>query len=323
MKALQFARFGEPADVVALSEIPKPEPGSGEVRVRVRLAPIHNHDLATIRGIYGVKPPLPAIGGSESAGVVDALGEGVDGIAVGTRVALGARGTWTEYVTLPAASLLPVPPNVPDEIAAQLVAMPLSAVVLLDELRVRAGDWIVQNAANGAVGRTLMRAAQKAGINVINLVRRESAAEELRSFGAQHAVVQEGKWAERVRDIAGTNAIARVVDSLCDQNSIALNRLLGPGGEHVVFGALGKSPLSVDPGALIFGQTVVRGFWMIAWMTSASESQRRDAIGRCVAMAAAGELALAAASVHPFSEAAEALREAESPGRSGKVLLQA
>jgi NADPH:quinone reductase-like Zn-dependent oxidoreductase len=310
MRALQYHSFGEPADVVRCDEVAEPEPGQGEVRLRVLLSPIHNHDLATIRGTYGVKPSLPAIGGTEVLGLVD-----------GRRVAAFARGAWGEYAIARADSLLPIPDAVPDDVAAQLIAMPLSAIVLLDELHVAAGDWIVQNAANGTVGRTLMRIAQKAGVNVVNLVRRDSSAQELRSYGAQHVVVQDGNWADRVREIAGKAPVARVVDSVCDDKSIALNRLLGPGGEHVIFGALAASPLILDPGAIIFGQTTVRGFWMSAWMIHASEAARRAAIGKCLTLAAAGELPLAVAAVHPLSESSAALKEAEIPGRPGKVLF--
>lgn len=310
MIALQYRAFGEPADVVAPANVDAPQPGAGEVLVRVSTSPIHNHDLATIRGIYGVKPSLPAIGGSELCGVVD-----------GKRVAVMTRGAWAEYAIAHPDALVPIPDGIPDETAAQLLAMPLSAVVLLDELRVGAGDWIVQNAANGAVGRTLTAAAQKAGVNVLNLVRREAAARELRAAGAKHVVVQDGNWVGRVREESGGAPIARVVDSVCDENSMELNRLLAPDGEHVVFGALAKRALSLNPGTLIYGQTHVRGFWMIAWMNKASAQQKASAVGRCIAMAMAGELHLPVAATYSFEKAAEAMREAERAGRPGKVLL--
>jgi NADPH:quinone reductase-like Zn-dependent oxidoreductase len=310
MIGLQYREFGEPADVVAPAEVNAPAPDSGEVLVRVALSPIHNHDLATIRGVYGVKPSLPAIGGSELCGVVE-----------GKRVALMARGAWAEYALAHRDALVPIPDAIPDEVAAQLLAMPLSAIVLFEDLRVDAGDWIVQNAANGAVGRTLTALAQKAGVNVLSLVRREAAADELRSGGGKHVVVQDGDWAKRVREETGGAPIARVIDSVCDENSIELNRLLAPDGEHVVFGALAKRALCLNPGTLIYGQTHVRGFWMLAWMNEASAQQKAALIGRCIGMALAGELWLPVAAIYPFDKAADAMREAERAGRPGKVLL--
>jgi NADPH:quinone reductase-like Zn-dependent oxidoreductase len=310
MRALQYQKFGEPDEVVSPVTIDTPQPDDGEVLVRVSLSPIHNHDLATIRGVYGVKPPLPAIGGSELVGTVD-----------GKRVAVLARGAWAEYALAHRDGLVPIPDGIPDEVAAQLLAMPLSAIVLFDELHVSKGDWIVQNAANGAVGRTLTTAAQKAGVNVMNLVRREAAAQELRARGAKHVVVQEGDWVKRVREDTAGAPIARVVDSVCDENSMALNGLLAPGGEHVVFGALAKRPLCVNPGTLIYGQTHVRGFWMIAWMNKASAQQKADVVGRCLGMALAGELWLPGAGTYPLEDATQALRAAETAGRPGKVLI--
>jgi len=156
MRSIVHAVYGEPAEVLGLAESPLPEPGPGQARVRMQLSPIHNHDLWTVRGQYGYKPTLPAIAGSEAFGIVDTVGEGVDGLAIGQRVTTaGARGAWAEYFVVPAASLVPVPDAIDDASAAQLVAMPLSALMLLEMLDVATGDWIVQNAANGAVGKAM------------------------------------------------------------------------------------------------------------------------------------------------------------------------
>jgi NADPH:quinone reductase-like Zn-dependent oxidoreductase len=321
MIALQYAQNGEPVDVVTVTEVAKPEPKSREVRLRLLRSPVHNHDLATIRGRYGVRPPLPAIGGSELVATVDALGAGVDSFKEGQRVAGLVGSAWGEYSTAPAASLVPIPDAISDDVAAQLLAMPLSAIVLFDELRVKPGDWIVQNAASGAVGRILCGVAQRAGINVISLVRRASAVAELEGFGAKHVIVtSEDGWLEKIKTTSG-GKIARIVDSVCDAQSTELNRLLGRGGEHVVFGALGGTALKLDPGPLIFGETIVRGFWMTTWMKYAKPEERTAATSKLFALALAGELPLPVAGVYPLSQAKEALAAAETPGRPGKVML--
>src|SRR3546814_12851884 len=87
MRSAIHHQFGDPTNVLVVGDSPLPEPAPGEVRIRMQLAPIHNHDLLTVRGQYGYKPPLPALGGSAGLGVVDALGAGVDGLSVGPRVA--------------------------------------------------------------------------------------------------------------------------------------------------------------------------------------------------------------------------------------------
>lgn len=180
MRSLIHDSFGEPAELLHLADLPTPEPGPGKVRIRTTLSPIHNHDLWTIRGSYGYKPPLPAIGGSEAVGVVEAVGEGVDAALLGQRIAVaGVHGSWAEYFLASPGGLVPVPDAVSDEAAAQLIAMPFSAISLLEVLSVAEGDWIIQNAANGAVGKTLAMLAKGRGVNTINLVRRDAGVAEL------------------------------------------------------------------------------------------------------------------------------------------------
>ncbi|HTX58726.1 MAG TPA: zinc-binding dehydrogenase [Verrucomicrobiae bacterium] len=322
MLALRYARNGEPAVVAEPVEIATPEPGPGEVRLRMLRSPVHNHDLATIRGLYGVKPALPAVGGTELLGVVDALGPGVTGVAPGQRVAAMAAGAWAEYAIADAATLVPVPEAISEDTGAQLLAMPLSAVVLFEELHVQPGQWIVQNAASGAVGRLLCCIAQSAGVGVVNLVRRANAVDELRAYGAKHVVVTEMGWPQRVREIVGDARIVRVVDSVCDAESSALHGLLAHAGEHVIFGALAGGALKLDPGALIFGETVVRGFWMTSWMARASAERRAAAMMRVFELLRLGALPLPVCSVHALRDGRAALVAAETPGRPGKVLLR-
>jgi len=133
MKAVVHTEFGEPEIVLNLQDQPIPEPAANEVRVKTILSPIHNHDLWTVRGRYGYKPTFPAIGGSEAVGIVDAVGENVSHIHVGQRIAVASvHGTWAEYFIASAQSVIVLPDAVPDEIAAQLIAMPLSSAMLLE-----------------------------------------------------------------------------------------------------------------------------------------------------------------------------------------------
>lgn len=322
MQLLRYDRIGEPSDVVYLGEAPIPQPRPGEVRLRLLRSPIHNHDLATIRGSYGVKPQLPAVGGSEFFGIVDGTGDGVT-LELGARVSATVQGAWSEFVLAPAQGCVTIPDGIPDDSAAQLMSMPLSASVLLDSLQVEPGAWILQNAANGAVGRILMRLAQKRGVNVINLVRRSDAADDLRRVGAEHVVVSESPdWSDQVRALTKGAAITRVIDSIAGPHSIDLQHLLGRGSVYVIFGGLAAQAMRLDPSAMIFNETTLRGFWMTAWMSRASADDRRRVVSEVFALALAGELPLAVAGVYPLNEARAALVESERSGRAGKVLFR-
>jgi NADPH:quinone reductase-like Zn-dependent oxidoreductase len=314
MIALQYARFGEPADVVSPATLDEPASGAGEVRLRLLRSPIHNHDLATIRGVYGYKPELPAIGGSEFLGVDES----------GRRFVASARGAWAQYVVLKERELVPIPAGIDDDRACQLLAMPLSAVVLLDDLRVEPGMWIAQNAAGGAVGRILMQLAQRAGVNIVNIVRRDSAAEELRGYGAQHVIVSEREsWQREARELTGGKGFSRIVDSVAGPQTMDLQRLLAHHGELIVFGGLSGSAIKLDPSLMISQEASVRGFWMTAWMQRAAPEQRAAAMQRVFAMAVASELPLPVSAVYPLGDASAALKAAQTPGRNGKVLFAA
>jgi NADPH2:quinone reductase len=216
VRSVIYSSFGNPADVLQVAERPTPNPGAGQVRIKSTLSPIHNHDLWTIRGQYGYKPQLPAVGGTEVAGVIDAIGEGVEHVKLGQRVVVaGIYEAWADYVLAPAAAVIPLPDAINDEVGCQLIAMPLSAVMLLEYLHLEPGQWFIQNTANGAVGKTLAMLANARGINVVNLVRRETGIAELAEVGIGNAVSTESDgWKKQVRGIVGDAPLAAGVDSV-------------------------------------------------------------------------------------------------------------
>ncbi len=326
MRSVVHAVFGEPAEVLGLGESPLPEPGPGQARVRMLLSPIHNHDLWTVRGQYGYKPTLPAIAGSEALGIVDAVGEGVEGVAIGQRVTTaGARGAWAECFVVPANSLVPVPDAIDDASAAQLVAMPLSALMLLEMLDVAAGDWIVQNAANGAVGKALAMLARARGVNVLNLVRREEGVAEMAAQGIGNTVctMHEG-WKAKARDLMGGSRPKAAVDSVSGPASGVLCSLLGEGGLLVSFGSMTGESMQIPSGELIFKQITVKGFWGTPASKALSSQDRRRLMGELMQRAASGELQLPVAATYGFEDIGQAVLDSLTPGRAskGKILLR-
>ncbi len=324
MRSALHREFGEPADVLVVADSPVPQPAPGEVRIRMVLAPIHNHDLWTIRGQYGYKPALPAIGGSEGLGIIDALGEGVEGLAVGQRVtAASGRGTWAESFVASAKMVIPMPDAIPDELAAQLIAMPLSALMLLEFLQVERGQWIVQNAANGAVGKTLAMLAAARGIPVLSLVRRDAGAAGMTALGIDNVVSTESKdWKQRARDILGEAGARAAVDSVGGQASADLLSLLGQDGTLVSFGAMGGEAMLIPPGDMIFKHATVKGFWGSKVSREMSVADKRRLVGELIQRASAGEIKLPVDAIFDIADAAKAAEESLRPGRNGKVMLR-
>jgi NADPH:quinone reductase len=326
MKAVVHDTFGEPKDVLETREVDTPAPSAGEVLIRSILSPIHNHDLWTIRGNYGYKPTLPgAIGGSEAAGVVEAVGEGVDAALVGKRVAVaGVHGSWAEYFVAKADGLLPLPDQISDEVGAQLIAMPFSAISLLEVLRAKKGDWIVQTAANGAVGQIMVVLAKARGIKLLNLVRRDDAAEALIAAGTENVLSTSAQgWQDKARDILGDKGAVSAIDSVGGEISTDLVDLLGQDGELVVFGTATGAPMPLSSGALIMKHITVKGFWGARVSAEMAHETRKALISELVTLAVKGELVLQTGGSFALEDARDAMQAALTPGRAGKVMLKA
>ncbi|MFL9585176.1 zinc-binding dehydrogenase [Stenotrophomonas sp. AB1(2024)] len=324
MRAALHDQFGDPTVVLHGGEAALPVPAAGEVRIRTVLAPIHNHDLWTIRGQYGYRPELPAIGGSEGTGVIDALGEGVTRLQLGQRVsAASVHGTWAEQFIAPARMVIPMPDSINDETAAQLIAMPLSALMLLEFLQVEAGQWIVQNAANGAVGKALAMLAKARGVHCVNLVRRDAGVAEMEALGIDNTIsTAQADWIAQVQARVGGGAMVAGVDSVGGRASGELMGLLGEGGTLVSFGSMTGEPMQLGSGDVIFKQATVKGFWGSKVSQNMAPEKKRQLVGELLELAASGGLSLPVDAVFGLDQVAEAAKASLEPGRNGKVLLR-
>jgi NADPH:quinone reductase-like Zn-dependent oxidoreductase len=257
-------------------------------------------------------------------GVVEALGEGVQGLEVGQRVATGGSfGAWAELVVAPAAALVPVPDAMSDEAASQLVSMPFSAIALLDFLEVSEGDWIVQNTANGAVGRLVAQLAAARGVHVLGLVRRTAGVDELREQGIERVVATDDDgWRDRVREIVGDAPIVAGVDSVGGPAAGDVVSLLAEDGVLVVFGAMASPTLEISSGDVIFKQVVIKGFWGSKVFPAMAREKRAALMGELVTGIGSGTLTLPVEKVYALEDIADAARASMAPGRRGKVLLR-
>ena len=323
VRALIHHSFGDPAAELHVEDVTEPTPGPGQVLIRMSKAAIHNHDLLTVSGDYGILPDLPAQGGTEATGVVEALGEGVTNLSVGQRVAGGAFGVWAEKYVASAAGLVPVPDAVDDDTAAQLISMPASALALLNALNVNEGDWIAQNAAGGAVGRLLAQFARSRGVNVVGLVRRNAGVDELAAAGIDNIVSTEDEnWRERVTKITGGAPIVAGVDSVGSTATGDMLSIVSDGGRLVLFGGMASWRMDAAIGDVIFRGITIEGFWGAKVMPAMAPEARAALIGEVVQRAVSGEITLPVEDTFTLDRIADAVASHNRTGRVGKVLLQ-
>jgi NADPH:quinone reductase-like Zn-dependent oxidoreductase len=332
MRALVVNRIGEPADVVGLAELPDPVPQPGEVLVRIRLAPVNESDLHVIRGRFGRQPKLPASPGMEAVGDVEALGEGVSGPEIGTRVVLlNVGGTWRDKVVAAADRLIAVPDEVSDDDAAQALLNPVTAWVLaMEEHRLEPGDWLVQSAAGSTVGRLVLQLARSEGFKTINLVRRQAQIAEISDLGGDVTLcTEDADWGARLALAANGAAPEKAIDCVAGRTAATLARSLAPGGRLIVYGAL-STHRQVDPAAfempvfaprLIYESTTIQGWFLFRWLENTPLKDCADVVRMVLGRMADRSLRMPPAKHHHPGDFAAALADAEGH-RDAKPLFE-
>src|ERR1044072_3527606 len=324
MQSVRFHEFGNPADVLRVEDVPRPEVGAGQVLVRMRARAINPSDLLTVRGLYGSLPVPPATPGLEGMGEVAELGEGITHLRAGQRVIpLGVAGTWQEFIVAPAAQLIPVPDSVNDQTAAQFVVNPLTAwIMTVEELALQPGEWLLQTAAGSTLGRVVWQIAKQRGFKTINVVRRREQVEELKALGADACMcTDEEDIRDRVREITGNEGLKKAIDAVGGETGADVGRALGRGGVMLVYGLLSGRPMPIDGGRMIFTSATVRGFWLGEWMRSAPPARQQAVTGEMLRAMATQEIVPPVEAEYSLSEVLAAVEHSERPGRSGKVLL--
>jgi mitochondrial enoyl-[acyl-carrier protein] reductase / trans-2-enoyl-CoA reductase len=325
--AVRLAKFGSPKDVAELVSIPVPSPSPGEALVQMEYSPINPADLNVLEGRYGQLPALPCVPGHEGVGRVLALGgdstDGATGRLLGRRVLLPAGfGAWRTLGVASISELLVVPEAVPVQQAAMLRINPATAFCMLRNfVKLRSGDWLVQNAANSGVGRSVIQIARALGLRTVNIVRRPGLEAELRAIGAD-VVLEEGSGlAQRIAGAMDGAAPRLALNAVGGDCALALAKALAPSGTLVTYGAMARQPLTLPNGLLIFKDLILRGFWISQWYRLASTADISTLFSQLLEWAAAGVLHTPIEAVYPLREVSLALAHAQKGERDGKILL--
>ncbi len=321
MRSVQFDRFGNATEVLTVEEVPIPEPGDGEVRVKVTARPIHPADLMYIRGTYGLKPKLPAVPGFEGAGTIDAVGAGV-GLTVGQRVMFAGIGTWQDFVVVPADNVFPAPDGVPDEIACQSFVNPFTAMAMLEELNLPEGAWLLQTAGAGSMGQILLELAKQQGIKTICTVRRYDQVGKLKRLGATAVIDTESEHIyERTMELTGGKGVQAVVDSVGGKTGGQALNSLANHGTMIIYGALAREETPVSNREVLFKSLTIKGFWLAEWVRNAEKAKIREAFDTVIDLMTSGRFAPQIDTKYDLGDVEDAARDAQRPGRSGKIVL--
>jgi len=260
MRALVVERLAADYEGCVVKEIATPEPGPGEVRVKVRAAAVNFPDLMQTRGEHQHKPPVPFVPGMELAGEVDAVGEGVTGWKEGDAVAGGGRGGFAEYVVLPAAGLHRKPERMSFAEAAGYPVAYLTAYVGLVRCgRTEPGEWVLVHGAAGGVGLAAVDLAKLLGAKVIAASASDAKLAVIETEYAPDAVVNvTGGFRERVKAITGGRGADVIYDPVGGDVFDESIRCIAFGGRILSIGfTSGRLPVLPVNIALIKGFSVI------------------------------------------------------------------
>ncbi len=320
MQAIIFDRAGEPADVLQHADAAVPVPDGNQALVKVMARPIHPADLAFIRGQYRVRPQFPQVAGLEGAGVVVKSPANAP-FPVGTRVAFRYPGSWAEYAAVPPERLIEVPADIPDDLACQLSLNPVTAWALLDEAKVKAGDWILLTAATSTVSNLMAAMAKRRGVHVIGVVRGNAAEGSARSLANHVLSIGEPDLPGAFLAIAGDRRIAALLDSVGGPNTAKLFPALAPGARIMAYGVQDREPAAVTNAMLIYSNLTWIGFGIDRWLSVSSDDQKASIIQELWSMVRDNTLTLPIASKHSLGQFRDAFAADSRSGRTGKVLL--
>lgn len=323
MHSVQINAYGKPWDVVEAVNLPDPgAPGAGEIVVDLEFSPINPSDLVLIRGLYGIKPALPAPVGSEGVARVVKVGAGVSGLKEGDRV-LYPRGapTWTARSKQRAEGLFPLPPKADPQQLSMLTVNPPTAYLMLTEyVALKKGDWVLQTAGNSGVGRAVIRIAKQLGIRTVSVVRRPELVDELKALGGDVVVVEGPDLAKRVSEATGKAKIMLALDCVGGAGLMAVNDCLANGGTLVAYGVMSGGPGPYFTAPNIFRDLTLKGFWLARWFNTNSTERVVEVQKKMAEWIADGTISTPIEATYPLTQAKAAISHAAKG--TGKILFK-
>ena len=321
MKAIQISQTGGP-EVLRLAELPIPEPGPGQVLIRVEATGVNFIEIYFRKGTY--KASLPLIPGSEAAGTVEELGPGVNGFKAGDSVAsVSVLGSYAEYALVSAASLVKVPDGLTMEQAAAAMLQGMTAHYLSHSTHpLKAGETALVHAGAGGVGLLLTQMAKRIGARVITTVSTEEKAELSREAGASDVILYtEKEFEPEVKRLTGGKGVDVVYDSVGKTTFEGSLNCLRPRGLLALFGG-SSGPVPPFDLMQLSGKGSLYVTRPTLWHYIATRAELEWRAGDVLNWAAKGELKLRTEFLYPLAEAAQAQTDLEARKTTGKILLE-
>ncbi len=318
MKAILVRQFGGP-EVLKLEEVPTPKPGAGQVLVRIHAAGVNPYDTYMRAGTYAVKPPLPYAPGSDGAGLIEAVGDGVKKVKVGDRVytARTVTGAYAEYALALEGQVQPLPAKISfSQGAGVWVPYGTAYHALHHSAKARASETVLVHGASGGVGSAAVQMGRAMGLTVFGTAGTSKGLELVKREGA-HEAFEHSKagYADEIMKAAGGRGVDIILEMLANVNLATDLKLLATNGRVIIIGNRGE--ITVNPRDLMLRRASARGFTL--WAITPEEEA--DIHAGLLAGLENGTLRPVVGKELPLAEAARAHQEILEPGAAGKIVL--
>jgi NADPH2:quinone reductase len=318
MKAILVRQFGGP-EVLKLEEVQTPKPAAGQVLVRIHAAGVNPYDTYMCAGTYAVKPPLPYTPGSDAAGVIEAVGEGVKKVKPRDRVytAKTVTGAYADYALALEEQVHPLPAKISfSQGAGVWVPYGTAYHALHHAAAARASEMVLVHGASGGVGSAAVQMARAMGLTVFGTAGTQKGVELVQREGA-HQVFEHGKagYHEQILKATDGRGVDVILEMLANVNLATDLKLLATNGRVIIIGSRGE--IAINPRDLMQRRASARGFTLWA-ITPAEDAEIHAGL---IAGLEDGTLRPVVGKEMPLAEAARAHKEILEPGAAGKIVL--
>ena len=325
MKALIQTDYGDPAKVLELRDVPAVYPGDGQAIVDIEAAVVHVADARTVLGMDGFRKKLPRTPGYEGVGRISAVAKDVKDLTVGMRVfaPLGS-GTYREQIAASASDLMPAPEGDPVQLALLSLSPATAMLMLQDFAKLQPGDFVVQNAANSAVGRMVIQLANDMKVKVVNVVKSSVVIPELKELGAGVVLLDTPDLRDRVAAVTQSSPVKLALDAVGGAATARLANCLDDGAIIVNYSAMSGEPCQMSSDLLGARGIRLCGIHPARQLAKHKPEARKALYARFGEMLAKGRLRGRLGATYSLEEAVEAIRHVLRDGdkRIGRIVIR-
>ena len=321
MYRVQFDKIGKAGEQVYLKKVDNINTiNENEILIEVICFPINPADILLVEGKYANKPKLPSLMGAECIARVKKIGNNIRKFKLGDIVLPLVRDNWVEEKIVTENEIIKLPDNIDVEQACMLKVNPATAYLMLNNyLKIKQGDFVIQNASNSSVGNYFIQLAKLYDIKTINLVRRTEVISTLKDYGADY--VFKLNLSQKEENFIKSSKPRLFIDAVAGKQVNTITSLLPDNSTIINYGLLSGENIQLDPHNTIFKNIILKGFWLSLWLNKMSREEKNKLYSYLSELIISKVLYTKVEKVFYINDIKEAINSASDFNRHGKILV--